>query len=647
MKKKKAVVTVLITVGSVVAAGLIALALILEPSVKISGFHTLEKALLEANSDTLSIVDASGEAVPTSFREYAPLSALPRYTSQAFIAVEDKRFYAHHGVDFRRVIGATIKNITHFSFKEGASTITQQLIKNTHLSQEKTLKRKVEEIRLARALEREYSKEQILEAYLNIIYFGSGVYGVANAARTYFDKETAQLTLAESAALAAIIKNPSGNNPYYHSDVLKQRRDLVLDLMREQNLISESELEAAKREQLTVKEKSGNGQFVQSVLDECCAVLKTDKRTLLKSGYKIFTDYNRDLSATIKLDLKDFVSAQKSDNQYVRVLIIDNNTRTVIADASNAQSDMHNLKRSPASCIKPFLSYAPSIDNGSVHTISILNDVPTDFEGYSPRNYKDSYDGYISVTDALIKSKNVPAVALCKLNGLPYCMGVARRFGIEFDESDDHLSVALGAMKNGVTLRTLADAYATLACEGVYQKGAYVTRIQNKSGVTIYSRASNSERAVLRDTAYLVNKMLLQCSKRGTARVLAGFENVAAKTGTSGEADGNTDCYCVAYSPDYTVAVWCGASEGKIDNSITGSTCASLVGAAFTSLGEQRAFTRPSTVVEMDIDARTLNSTHKIVRAPKLLAKRYRLRAEFAGKFAPKEKRAVIIRPKR
>ncbi len=599
----------------------------ISPNINVLNSPDLDLDRMASYSRTVKVLDSDGNTVEDVFygnKIYIKLDDLPEYTAQAFIAIEDKRFYDHHGIDFKRVASAALSNIKSFKFREGASTITQQLIKNTYLSNEKTIKRKLNEMRMARRLEKVYSKDEILESYLNILYFGSGIHGIGSASRVMFDKSASELTLAQSAALASIINNPSRYSPYTNEDNLNARKTLVLKQMRSQGFINEQQYSDACAEKL-VFSKNKKSQFIGGLIKNACVKYNCTEKELFLSNRTLKTEYDEKIVTAAREAIK---TASQNFDGIIRVLVLDNATGGIACDETT-ENGYINPQRSPASTIKPFISYAPSLENGMNPMTQIL-DEPTVFDdGYAPHNYHDRYRGYQSLRECLITSSNIAAVKLLQGVGVENAKTVAGRFGIKFGQTDLSLALALGGMENGVTLLELANAYRTLANGGIFSEAQYLS-IDRSPMLEI--------RAVGDDTAYLLTDILRDCAKTGTAKKLSKCGIIAAKTGTNGSENGNLDCYCVAYTPKNTVAVWFGARDGSvIPNKITGASCCDIIkymcdrGAIETD----KQFTMPSSVAYFEVDEKTLRETHEVYLADPLLPKRYRSRELFSKRHLP------------
>lgn len=642
MKKPAKIALIIMSVFfAVIALAIGFFFLLIEPGFRLFDDTRLNLDNLVSPSQTITVLDVNGDPVDDMLyadnKVYVKLDDLPSYTANAFIAIEDKRFYSHKGVDYIRMASALLSDIKYGSFREGGSTITQQLIKNTHLTNKKTLKRKLTEIRLARELERKFTKSEILESYVNILYFGSGIRGLGTASRVMFGIPASQLSLAQSAALASIINNPSKYSPYNNPENLEKRKVLVLKQMLDQKYITQAEYDGAVAENITF-ENNRHSQFVSGLIKSACEKLGCSEKQLFINNVTLKTEYDPSVVAAARelINNTDYCFA-------VRIIVLDNATGGIVCDETN-QRGYTNARRSPASSIKPFLSYATALENGMTPMSQII-DEPTDFGGYAPSNYKNVYRGYISLKDALCFSSNVVAVKLLEKYGTDNGIDTAQAFGLPFSDGDGSLCAALGGMENGLTLTELANAYRTLANGGVYSPVDYLSGIGYENGTTV-NKSYSQKIAVGSDTAYLLTDMLRECAKTGTAKKLKNSGIIAAKTGTNGDKNGNIDCYCIAYTPRNTVAVWFGAEPDKpIKNSITGSACAEMIKALCDKgvIDTSTEFKAPDTVAYYDIDNKELTETHEVYLADPTLPKRYRLRTLLSKRFLPIKKSVDMI----
>ena len=613
--------------------------LLIEPAVKVNGFAALDKARLDNVSKTVTVLDASGERISDAIYDnnkiYTRIDALPEYVPAAFVAIEDKRFYSHHGIDYLRIISAAKNNIFSGSFKEGGSTISQQLIKNTHLKSDKTISRKIQEIRIARDLERHYSKSQILEMYMNILYFGNNIYGIGTAANVIFGKSASELTLAQSALLAGIINNPSKFSPFTEMEAAVSRRDKVLKRMLEQQFIDETQYNEAINETAEISDVNlAANQYINSCLGEASMILGKDKSALFDEGYVIHSYYD----AGLQTFLDRLICGNTIENGEINIIVAENYTGRFIANSGSTRKDLSGLKRSPGSTIKPLLCYAPALELKNVYAVTPILDEKTKFGDWEPSNFNDKYYGWISVEESLVRSLNIPAVKLLEINGVEQSKKIARRFGIEFNRKDVSLALALGGMTDGVTLNSLTDAYRVFANGGVYTPAKYVKAIYDKNGACVYSSSPICpKRAVSQETAYLITDMLQKCAKTGTAKQVKYSNcNAAAKTGTAGNKDGNTDAYCIAYTPKYTVAVRINATDGLLDNKYSGGNLpAKLVKKVLVQLNDKSNFPIPENIVTAEIDAVELIQNKKVLLAGDGVKPKDRLSALFSADNMP------------
>ena len=535
---------------------------------------SLEKEKLEnLNSTQIEIYDSFGERISPSSEAFISIENLSPLTKSAFICAEDKRFYSHHGVDLIRVAGAVISNLKSHSFSEGASTISQQLIKNTHLSNEKTIKRKLKEVKLTRQLEKNYSKDEILEMYLNNIYFGNGCYGIENASKHYFGKSAKNLTLNESAILAGTINAPAVYDIQKNTQKAIERKNLILSLMKSQGKISEKQLEDAKNEELKLNLTNiSNENFVYNeIIKEACQILKKSENELKNLNLKIETYYDKKLSDEIKQKIKNLNTDEEIN---ISTLVLDNKTGGILcAIGCNGLSSNHQ----PGSTIKPILVYGPAIEKGIVSPATKILDEKINISGYSPENADKTYHGYVSVREALKNSYNIPAVKLLNEVGIENAQNLASKMGITFSALDKNLAIALGGFTDGISLSSLADSYMALSNYGNYKKSAFISKIY-RNNAQIYQDNRKFSKTLSESTAYILTDILKSSSKSGTAKKLKDLKfSVASKTGTVGLSNSskNTDAYNVSYTKNHTVLTYFGGKQ--MSEKINGATYPTLL----------------------------------------------------------------------
>ena len=584
-------------------------------------------------------------------KQYANIENLSDTTKNAFISIEDKSFYSHSGVNYKRMVKALINDVKARKLKEGASTITQQLVKNTQLTSDKTVERKIKEIALAQKLEKRYSKDEILEKYLNIIYFGNNCYGIESASNYYFSKSAKDLSSSEAATLAAIIKSPAKYSPTKNPDNCLKRRNLVLSEMYKDNFIQADEYNLAinKPLSLTINEKPKNklNSYSQSAIDEAVSILKIPAKKIALKGYKIYTyqDQEKQNALTNAIDIEglDCNSA---------AVVINNNNHTVQAYVGSSNYKILDAKRQPGSCIKPVLVYAPALNEDIIYPCTPLLDEKTTISDYTPKNIGDVYRGYISAREALSKSINIPSVKVLSYVGIDKAKSYAEDMGFVFDEKDDSYSLALGGMTYGVNLVQLASSYSTFANGGKFAPAKFVSFITDKNNKLVYVNKPHEKQVLREDASYLITDMLKTCAKSGTAKKLASLnKEIAAKTGTVGKSNSkqNLDAWNVSYTKDQTICVWLGNLDNSPISYAGGNQPTEIARRYFSQVEDNSHFSVPSSIVEKDIDATELYENHRIVLAgnstperytQKELFSRFNLPTDISNKFVNMEKQS-------
>lgn len=514
-----------------------------------------------------------------------PLSSVPKDVQNAFLAAEDLRFYQHKGFDIVRIFGAVMANLRSGDYSEGASTITQQLIKLSHLSSRKTIARKMEEIYLATRLEKICSKEEILEMYLNFIYFGRGAYGIEAAAKSYFGISASQLNAAQGACLAAIIKAPSLYAPHLQPEANRQRQQYILRTMRDNGMLTEESYQSALAQDVTPREKtavsSPYGWYMDAVLDEAESLLSLQAETLLGSGYYIYTALDtrqQDIIDTQFLSASNFPSDAADGTQVQGAMAcVDVQSGAVRAIVGGRSYDVQRglnratqMRRQPGSALKPLAVFAPAIESHGYMTASVLDDTPQKFGNYAPRNSGHLYYGNVTLRSALKNSLNVAAVYLMNKIGVASGRDYLLKTGIELDDRDWNLSLALGAMTYGVSPVQLAAAYAPFANGGTFYAPYFIERIEDAQGNILYQHEKSGERVLSPQTAYLMTSMLQTVTSSGTGAKLSGAGTpVAGKTGTVNmTGGGNRDIWMAAYNSQLSTAFWMGFDNPDQDHKL-------------------------------------------------------------------------------
>lgn len=489
--------------------------------------------------------------------DYVPIENIPEITKKAFVAVEDKRFYSHDGLDYMGILRAAVKNIFSGKTKQGGSTISQQLVKNTFLTGDKTIERKFKEIKLTKILEKRYTKNEILELYLNTLYFGKGIKGIGEAAKKYFQKNVGELTLEESALLAGIIKSPTKYNPVDNFDNSVKRKNLILKIMTKEKIISAEEYKKSKNTDIIVNFKTNydtHNEILNYIKTEAMNKLGFEKEEDL-NGFKIYSSLD-----TVQLSRIGSPDDYSLSCDYTAIVVdIEKEKITSFASSSG------DLKRCPASTAKPWLIYAPAIEEKLITTATKINDVKTNFGDYTPSNPDGKFHGYISVKEALSKSYNIPAVKLADSLGIKKIKEYAKKLNVEFANND--LSVSLGNLSDGISLTKLVSCYSPFVNSGNHSDYGIIEKIVNSKNKIVYEKNDKKKQKVFSDsTAFLINDILKETVKSGTAKKLNFPFEVCAKTGTNGNKKGNIDAYCVAYTTKHIVAVWLGNADGKLMN---------------------------------------------------------------------------------
>ena len=605
----------------------------------LDAWKSLDMKKLESPDVTTFVYDGSGERVTGVHggvnRTPVALSALPDHVKNAFLAAEDLRFYRHRGVDVYRVLGALMADIRSMSLSQGASTITQQLIKLTQLSPEKTLTRKVREAAMALRLETQLSKDEILEAYLNLVYFGAGAYGVEAAAQTYFQISAADLTADQAALLAGVLKSPSRYAPHLHPDNALSRRNAVLGSMREGGLISEAEYSEAVRRPLALHMSAPAFAqwYVDAALDEAAEKLAISRDELCSGGYHIHTALDRDMQKRAEALFSDsgLFPPDAPDGTPVQgaLAAVDPATGGVTALLGGREylaRGFHRatrMRRQPGSAFKPISVYAAAVDAFGYVPADTITDGERDYgQGYTPRNASGEYHGQVTLRQALSSSMNAAAVELISVTGPQAAGEYAQRLGIPIKETDFGLSMALGALTTGATPLEMASAYAALANGGMALRPHIVTRVLDREGRAVYTALETKKRAMKPESAYLITSMLLSAVSSGTARALSDLPfPVAAKTGTVGMEDGrNRDAWTCAYTPRVALAVWMGFDQPDsghaLPASVTGGAEPARLARSLLA-GETAAgdFPMPPSVIPAELDKTALGGLHKALLA--------------------------------
>lgn len=530
---------------------------------------------------TSYIYDANGKVISRLFRENrvpVTLDKIPKHLQNAIVAIEDDGFYRHHGVDIMGIARALITDALHGQWVQGGSTITQQLAKNAFLTHERTLARKLNELVWAIQIERAYTKDEILETYLNEIYFGHGAYGVEAAAQLYFGKHVSDLDLAESALLAGIPRGPGFYSPYIDMEAATRRRNIVLNRMAELGYITAEQADAAKKEPIRVVGlKPSQNQapyFVDYVLQQLRR--KYDDDQIYTGGLKIYTTLDLDMQKAAEKALLDSLpSGGVGKNNLVQpqgaLVALDPRTGAIKAMVGGRGTDKFNRAtqayRQPGSAMKPFV-YTAAFDRGYT-AATIVDDSPVEFpqgEGqppWRPENYDRKFRGPMTIRDAVEGSINIVAIKVLSQIGVDTAIDYARRMGITSlvdhgAANDRNLSFALGGLTKGVSPLEMAEAYAVLASGGIRSTPFAILRVEDANGNVLEENQPSRSIVLSEQTAYLMTDVLRGVVERGTGKAANIGRPAAGKTGTT---DDNTNAWFVGYTPDLVAAVWMGDDD--------------------------------------------------------------------------------------
>lgn len=587
-------------------------------------------------------------------RTWVNISELQPSTVYAFISAEDARFFEHEGVDVIRIAGAIVADIKAGSYVQGASTISQQLIKLSHLTSEKTISRKAEEAALAYEMERQYSKEDILEMYLNYVYFGGGYYGIEAAAEGYFGVHASDLTLDQSAMLAGILKSPSGYAPHINYAASINRRNNILRLMQDYGYITDDEKKQASARRPTIlhdKREEYSGYYTDAVTKSAAALMGITVDELIRGGYSIYSAMDSDIQHYCEEMFKNGELFPAEDSE-AAIVVLEPSTGMVVAMVGGRSytggisfNRATDIRRQPGSVIKPVIAYAPAFEYLNYTAADMILDEETTFADYTPSNYGNKYYGWVTVREAVTKSLNVPAVKTLSAVGVYRAKDFAKRCGIEFDDKDDSLALALGGFTYGVSPLQIAGAYSCFASGGIYNTPTLIKKITGRNGLTVYEYRQDSRRVMSEANAYILTSMLKSVVTEGTGHRLNTLDiPIAGKTGTVGLANGNRDAWMAGYTPEYTAVVWQGYDSdrlGLLPSSATGGTYPALMlYELFNHIypdGRSGDFEKPESVKQYSIDAKTLKKQHKAVLANAMTPQSSRVTEYFTEETAPED----------
>ena len=546
------------------------------------------------------IYDKDGDVasnVATNRTQGVIIKNIPRYIPNAVVAIEDERFYDHGGFDIKGIARALLGNVFAGRITAGGSTLTQQLAKNALLSPERTYKRKAEELFLAVKLEKVYSKDEILQMYLNQVYFGSGAWGIGNAAKKYYNKNLKDISISEAALLAGLLHAPNYLDPYHNYDLAVQRRNVVLAKMKELGMITNTQYISAKNEKIRLHDGGGSTvdrkypYYVDAVLNEAVSRYGLTQDEILTRGYRIYTEMDQNIQAGLeKVYSRSSLFPRGRGGETVQSgsVLLDPATGGVRALVGGRGDHVFRgfnratqLRAQPGSSIKPLVVYTPALEKGYTYN-SELKDEPTSFGDYKPENYTKTYQGQVPMYKAVEESMNVPAVWLLNEIGLKNGLNSLKAFGIPYDKQDENLAIALGGMSSGVSPLQMADAFAVFPNGGKRNDGHLITKIVGPTGNIIAEHKQKTTAVTSKSVTNRMTSMLLNVVESGTGKQaqVKGVQ-IAAKTGSTQlpfpGIDGTKDQWMVGYTSDLVGAVWIGYDQTDREHYLPSNSSTNVV----------------------------------------------------------------------
>ena len=550
-----------------------------------------DSKILDNNSRTI-VYDVNNNEIAklgNQVGENLETADIPQQMQDAILATEDNRFFEHGAVDYRRLVGAVVSNLTSGFGSQGGSTISQQLIKRTFLDDNKSVKRKVQEAYLAYKLEQNYDKESIFTMYVNRIYYSDGVYGLKTAAKYYYNKDLDQLSLPQKALLAGIPQHPNTYNPYDNPEAAKARRDTVLYLMQYHGKITEAEAEAAKKTNIMdgIVSRSSDERVIMSsefdsrytgYMNQIVNELKNSKEykdyegDVLNLGLKIYTNLDPDIQKSVTDSVTNNSAGIKQASDVAMVVLKnDNSGIAAIYGGKNQKFNGYNIatqsKLQPGSAIKPILAYGPAIEYlnwGSDHTI---ND--SKIQGTQIQNWDRQFHGNITINNALVWSYNIPAIKTYQEVGFNRVKQYAANVGMNI--TDDSITTPIGGSSDGFSPLQMAGAYVPFSNGGYYATPKAIKKVYDSEGTEVKSFSTDDRKRVIKDsTAYIMTSMLRNVVNGTATNARISGADMAVKTGTTTFGEGEAqkygfdinnyskDSWTIGYTSNYTMAVWQG-----------------------------------------------------------------------------------------
>ncbi|MFP5113170.1 transglycosylase domain-containing protein [Bacillaceae bacterium C204] len=558
------------------------------------------ESLKQGLSQPTVIYDKNGKIasnVATNRTKGVKIEDLPKYVPNSVVAIEDERFYEHGGFDIKGIARAFFSNLFAGRITGGGSTLTQQLTKNALLSPERTYKRKAEELFLAVKIEKVYSKNEILQMYLNQVYFGSGAWGISNASKKYFDKNIKDVTVSEAAMLAGLLHSPNYLDPYNNYNLAMKRRNTVLSKMKELGMITSSQYNEAKKEKIRLHDGGGSNverkypYYVDAVLNEAINKYGLTQEEILTRGYRLYTAMDQNLQTALeKVYSEDYMFPRSRGGKLVQSgsVLMDPSTGGVSALVGGRGEHVFRgfnratqLRAQPGSSIKPLAVYTPALEQGYKYS-SELVDKPITFGKYKPENFSKTYEGKVEMYKALEKSLNIPAVWLLNEIGLNKGIDSLKRFGIPVENEDKNLAIALGGMSKGVSPLQMANAFSAFPNGGKREDSHLITKIVGPTGNVIAEHKAKTTKVTSKEVTDEMTAMLLNVVESGTARrARISDVQIAGKTGSTQlpfrDISGTKDQWMVGYTPNLVGAIWIGFDQTDREHYLPSPSSANVV----------------------------------------------------------------------
>lgn len=588
----------------------------------VGGSLVVDKEKLSLDGTT-TIETTNGEIIGKLYNEnriYISIDEIPEHVKDAFVSIEDRRFYDHFGVDLKSVIRAVYKDILAMGKVEGASTLTQQLAKNLFLYNDKTWSRKAKEVMAAIYLEQQFTKDELLELYLNQLYFGKGVYGLETASHFFFSKSVSDLTIAEGAMLAGLAKAPNGYSPIDYPDKALKRRNIVLQSMEDAGKISH---EVRLKEQSTAldlnlqkeKEEPWNDSYMDLVVKEAEEKYKLSLDDLERGGYRIVVNLDNNIQkvAYKKFQDSDYFPGNNDEVEGTFVMM-EAKSGKIVATLGGRNYQFGNLdrvlvKRQPGSTFKPLAVYGPAMMKEDAYSaFTLIPDQQMDIHDYEVSNADDTYANITTVYDAIVQSKNTSAVWLLNEIGVDYSKTYLEKMGIQLDNDDKGLAIALGGLTRGVTPIQLMEGYSAFANEGKMVKSYTIDRIYDRYDKVVYEEESRKTKVFSPQVAWDMTKILSTTVKKGTGSAGEYKKALAGKTGTTEHphVEGQTkDAWFVGYTPEYVSVLWMGYDQSDENHYLTGGSTypTALTKSILTEMDKEHSlskdFIKPSNVKDL------------------------------------------------